>query len=384
MVTLFKKQIKEQTGSYRSWRPSPQQIKLLQTVILSDAAALDAWQSWKQEVDLDHLDEGSYQLLPRLYRRLHQLQVTDELMPRLKGVYRHVWSRNQVNLRQLSKVVTALGQQNITVGLLWGAATVSRPDTDPGICRTDDSSLWVRSHDLPTALAVLQQQGWVPTQNKPVAVLRSQQHAVGLRHSNRANLTLYWHPLSACQPIEIDLWRQAQTVDIGETQVQLLEPTDQFLLSCVRATRWESIPPFHWLADAAALAKQIDSQRLIQHAQVCQLTYALRQALTVLVNLGQTVHRPILQQLQAYPISYFEQVEFHTYSGPACFGSLPRLWCQWMRLQPVLLSDPVISDFAAPNFLTFLQQRWGLSQSWQVPLHVLRQGSRKLYHLGDR
>ncbi len=367
--------VKVSSSHSQSWRPDPLQMRLLQAVTLSDDGAIAAWQAWKQQIDLDHLGEGSYQLLPRLYRQLESKGISDPMMARLKGVYRHVWSRNQINRRQLDTVISALGDQDISTCLLWGAATISRPNADLGICRTDDNSVLIQGHDLPTALSELQRLGWVPMQNKAAAVLRSQQHAVGLRHTNGANLTLHWHPLPAFRPIETALWQRAKTVTIGQTQTLILDETDQFLLSCVRATRWHDVPSFFWLADAATLAHHINKQHLIEQAEACQLTYALRQALTVLIEVSEDLQQPLantLQQLQHCPASRFERAEFQTYSGPSPYGSLPLLWCQYKRLQ----SAPVV------GFLRFLQQRWGLSQPWQVPLHLLRQSRQRIYRFG--
>ncbi|MEO1591135.1 MAG: nucleotidyltransferase family protein [Cyanobacteria bacterium J06632_22] len=352
-----------------SWQPTQKQMQLLRVVSGSEAIALEAWQAWRHQVDLDTLDDGSYQLLPRLYCRLQQLNVTDEMLPRLKGVYRHVWSRNQVNLHNLSTAISALNTHHITPGLLWGTATVSHPGADLGICRTDDGGLWVRSDDLPVTLATLKRLGWIPAQKKAATELRSQQHAVGIQHPNGANLTLHWHPLPAFRPIAERLWQQIQPVPLGPAQACLPDPTTQFLLSCVRATRWGKIPPFHWLATAVELSSEVDIQQLRQQAQDCRLTYALQQALTLIVELDPAL-TSLLSELQLCPISRFEQTELRVYGGPPRYGSLPALWFQWVRLRSPEL----------PDFVTFLQHRWGLSQPWQVPTHLLKRSSQRLYH----
>jgi hypothetical protein len=51
------------------WQPTAQHLLLLQAIFAEDAAAIAAWQTWVQQIDIEQLDEGSYWLLPRLYQR---------------------------------------------------------------------------------------------------------------------------------------------------------------------------------------------------------------------------------------------------------------------------------------------------------------------------
>lgn len=368
------------------WQPTPQQRLLLQATLGEDAIALAAWEAWKTQIDIEHLDEGSYLLLPRLYQRLKALGVDDPLVHRCKGVYRHVWSRNQLKLRELSALVQVLRAAQVEPMLLWGAAFILQPGEDTGICRADDSALGVRFAEMPQALAALQSAGWVPTQTKAAELLRSHQHAIGLTQAGRSTWILQWYVLPEwCQPkVEQTLWQQAIPVSLGSESVLSLSPADQILCACIRATQWTPVPPFHRLADAAALIQthQPDWTFLLDRAQQTGLTWALRQALHQLhltlphLNLSQPLAQLATQSLQS-----FEQAEFNAKARPhRVLGSLPTLWFQFRRLQA--------QPDRAPNwmaFLPFLQQRWGIRQGWQLPLHLVTQGSKRLRrHLFQR
>ncbi|HEY9644826.1 MAG TPA: nucleotidyltransferase family protein [Chroococcidiopsis sp.] len=385
-----------------AWQPTQPQRLLLQAVLAEDAIAREAWSAWKTLIDLDHLDEGSYLLLPRLYQRLRALGIDDALVQRCKGVYRHVWSRNQVKLRELTTLVQLLRAAQVEPMLLWGAALILQPGQDPGIRRADDSALYVRFADMPQALAALQDAGWVPTQAKAADVVRSQQHAIGLSLAGQSSCTLQWHVLPEwCQPdLEQSLWSQAIPVTLGAESVLSLHPADQFVCATVRATQWATVPPFHWLADAAALlqANAPDSAALdsavlesaaldsatinwaaiIARAQQTELIWALRQGLTQLHQIlpHLALSQP-LADLAAQPLQPFERAEFNANARPhPVLGSLPTLWFQFRRLQ----AQPD-RDRHSPSFLAFLQQRWGIHHGWHLPRHLLTQGRKRLKRL---
>jgi len=75
--------------------PTREQELLLRAALLQGNDAINAWHEWKSSVDIEQLDQGSYRLLPLLYRSLHIDGVEDPLMNKLKGVYRMTWYKNQ-------------------------------------------------------------------------------------------------------------------------------------------------------------------------------------------------------------------------------------------------------------------------------------------------
>ena len=46
--------------------PTREQERLLRAALLRGPLALEAWDEWKAGADMDHLDAGSYRLLPQL------------------------------------------------------------------------------------------------------------------------------------------------------------------------------------------------------------------------------------------------------------------------------------------------------------------------------
>ena len=97
-----------------AWLPSPTQLLLLQASLWRGERAFSAWTEWRhREPDLDTLDEGSYRLLPLLYRNLGPELAGNPDAGRLKGVYRRSWAANQFGLRVGRKAIDALADAGV-------------------------------------------------------------------------------------------------------------------------------------------------------------------------------------------------------------------------------------------------------------------------------
>jgi hypothetical protein len=346
-------------------------------------AAIAAWQTWVAQSDIEQLDEGSYWLLPRVYQRCQDLELPcasaheTATWQRLKGVYRHVWSRNQMILRYLGAAAQGLQAAGIPAVVVGGAALVAAPGTDVGCRRADDSGIWVPADSLSTALTILKSLGWTPTLSKSPEQLRAQQTAVGLRRQ-RDTLTLYWRVLPECPVLGVAGEETAigTTLTLGNATAIALNPTDQCFVCCIQATRWQPRSPVYWLADAAHLIQQypIDWARLIHLGQTHRLSLPLLKSLTQLSSFLETAElTQTCQTLQSIPVTAFERAEFAAKAHPnSRWGQLPPLWFEYRRLTAhSLWQHPA-------GFAQFLAHRWGLDHSWQVPLHASKQGIKRL------
>ena len=80
-------------GAGGAW-PSENQELLLRAGLLRGAEATDAWQRWQIANDINKIDQGSFRLLPLVYRNLSANSVNYPLTGRLKGIYRFTLYRN--------------------------------------------------------------------------------------------------------------------------------------------------------------------------------------------------------------------------------------------------------------------------------------------------
>ena len=104
--------------------PNGSQELLLRAALCPEDEAIAAWGQWRQRNDLveTHLDQGSFRLLPLVYRRLQDLGHEDAWGARLKGIYRHAWSFNQSLFHEASRLIEQLRWRRIDALILKGAA----------------------------------------------------------------------------------------------------------------------------------------------------------------------------------------------------------------------------------------------------------------------
>src|SRR5688572_14067863 len=132
--------------------PSRQDLLLLQACVWKGPPALDAWRRWRTNADLDALDTASRRLLPLAYQRLRSELQHDPDRPRLKGLLRATWYKNEILLHRAADVLRVLATHDISAIVLKGAAlAISYPAY--GAARTmDDIDLFVRREDVAAAL----------------------------------------------------------------------------------------------------------------------------------------------------------------------------------------------------------------------------------------
>ena len=119
-------------GLRGSFWPARTQERILQAIFLDEARARAAWRDVRDELDLDVMEDGSYFLLPSLYRRLVELSIDDPDLPRLKGVYRRTWYRNTLLIDSMRAPLAELRASDVTL-LILGAAAAGRSYSEHGL-----------------------------------------------------------------------------------------------------------------------------------------------------------------------------------------------------------------------------------------------------------
>ncbi|HEV7766892.1 MAG TPA: nucleotidyltransferase family protein [Thermoanaerobaculia bacterium] len=274
--------------------PTLEQHHLLCAALLRDPAQVrEAFALWKSRVHVDDVDHGSFRLLPLLYRNLMRHGIDDPLLPRLKGVYRQVWFRNQLVLDHGVRSLRALQDAHIPAIVLKGAALAGTAYAEPALRPMEDFDVLVARADFARAAEVLRGNGWSfhPPLSDPDAHFVFQ-HAVGMRREGGGDLDLHW----SASGLPLDgqsaqtMWDSSRELRIGDGETRMLGAADQLLQICAHATLLnEHIPPIRWAADAFHLivshlsqAAQIEWQPLLALARERRLSHVLRLCLEYL------------------------------------------------------------------------------------------------------
>jgi hypothetical protein len=245
------------TGSF--W-PTRQQELLLRAALLDDEPSEEAWRTLRPRLDIDRLDVGSTVLLPLVYERLRERGSDDPFLPRLKGVYRYIWYRDQLALRALMEMLTALRGAGIETMVFGGAALVARYYRRAGVRPIDEPTVLVRENERREAANALREAGWAITTGGSGRHERLQR----VNASDGRAGALYWRLPIDFDPVRDgppeDVWGNADEGDVQGTSTLMLQPADELLLTCVRGARSGSTSNVQWVPDAITILRVSESE----------------------------------------------------------------------------------------------------------------------------
>jgi putative nucleotidyltransferase-like protein len=229
------------------------------------------------------MEDGSFALMPLLYRRLESWQLDEPLIPRLKGLYRHTWYRGHVLLERLKEVNELIAESGIDVVIADEPLLIERVYRDPGLRPATRIDLLVRAESADALARGLEQNGW----------RRSSPESRWLEHPSGPFAVVQHRllPKYALAPLDLKTnpW---------------LNSTDQLLRTCLGEARQSMVGRLQWIADAklqiAAEPTEIDWERLLQTATSSRLGRHLDDALSYLSRtVAASVPGDVLARLEA-------------------------------------------------------------------------------------
>jgi Uncharacterised nucleotidyltransferase len=363
-------------GRAGSFWPSRQQELLLRVALLEDEQAERAWSELTPQLDIQRLEAGSTVLLPLLYERLRDKPTTEPFLPRLKGVYRYVWYRNQVAMKALLEMLALLRGAGIEAIVFGGAALVARYYRSLGVRPIDEAAVLVRPHQRQDATTVLMQAGWSLTRDSGRSDrLQPADARDGRMADLHWQLPVEFEPVSH-QQFEEEVWRDADASDLQGTPTLTLDPSDELLLTCVGGVRSSSTSNVQWIPDAMTILRvsgsDIDWDTLIGKAVRRRRTLPLLEALRYLTEaLYAPIPQSVLKKLELTPVTRRERVAQRISGrGGVILGNLPTT----VGAHVVASQDEsaLRTVLTLPNFV---RAEWGVDRVSQLPLAALRRSA---------
>ncbi|NJL53048.1 MAG: nucleotidyltransferase family protein, partial [Hydrococcus sp. SU_1_0] len=221
---------------------NPKQKLLLQACVLQGKPVLDAWEEWKNAVDIEQLDAASNALLSQLYCNLATHQVDDFQMARLKGIYKRNWYGNQLLLKKLQTILQTCQTSKMDTVVLGDASIVAGYGKDCCQHPLEDINILVHPVDLEKAIAILAQAAWN---------LVERQYSYGqLQDEAKTKLhlrgDLFW--AIPQEHTRKQLWANAFPCQIGDINTFILSLTDLFLHLSLRTFLFRYNPKHYWFS----------------------------------------------------------------------------------------------------------------------------------------
>lgn len=367
------------------WHPSPQQELLLQAALWQGDAARTAWDEWIAQVDIQHLDYGSYRLLPLLYLNLRALDIEHPELERIHGVYRYHWYRNQLLMRRGALAVRALQDAKIPTMMLKASALIPLYYRNPGARPCDDIDILVPTHEARHAMETLAGIGWSPWFGDLAGYTDQfveRHYAHTFRNGEQFHLDLHRHMMyfDTRRDADDDFWAAAIPFEFEGNASHALCPSDQLLHVCVHGTVWNPVSPIRWAADAFVVLREatIDWERFMQQAVKRDLVLAARNEIEYLKTaLRAPVPDEVIAAMKKMPVSNFDRLQYRVNTMPYTErGAAEKLWYHYEHYRR--FGDMYQNENVLLRFPAFLRDTWGLKTTREVPGHMARFALKKL------
>jgi hypothetical protein len=355
-------------GSRRGYRPTVLQRQLLLVALSDPDSAAEAWKSVPEGFWLE-LERGSFELMALVYGNLAQTCPDEPLLPRLKGIYRRSWVKNNLLLRKTSEIAMTLEAGGVRPLFLEGPTHAVRFYGDLALRPTSSIHVLVAASNATEALIQLKHGGWTHRPGSDaypgwrvlfdsesnVCVLRSSLAFDYIGHSE--------------DPAEEPIWRDADRYDAPGTEVLVPMPTDAFLAACVAGARYGPLPPTQWLTDAVMILRsgELDWDRLVNLAVVHRQHLRLREALGCLLDLPIPVPQRVADA-HAW-LAQTQPTRRDRLAFALSTGTLARRGGLADSLAELLASTTGESLARTVTRLPgHLCARWGVTHRWQLPV----------------
>ncbi len=322
--------------------PTPLQELLLKAAILPLPSAWEAWQKWREQVDLEteYIDLGSFRILPLVYHNLKNNLTNDPYLGILQGLQRRTWYINEMQFRNCQKVLDALQKAGIETMVLKGIPLALNYYPHSGLRPMGDFDILVHKNTIHQAIKIVADKGWRPLDLTPAHFSKaylSMWHAHPFENGQDSHLDLHWHLLFDCLAEDVDqiFWDGSVCTEVKGTKTRSLNPTDLLLHSLVHSVEWAPIPPMRWVADVyyilAIAGAQIDWARLVAQTKRCHVSLKV---ITGLHYLREVFELPIpssvLEDLKSIPVSVPEERLFKSVTQKSRFlGGFWAIWCRY-------------------------------------------------------
>jgi hypothetical protein len=252
------------------------------------------------------LEPGTFALTPLLYRRLETWGAEDPLLPKLKGLYRHSWTRNQLLLGQLKTIAHAFASAEIDMLAAGGCLLVGGFYGEPALRPLDRLDLLVHQADAVAAAAHLQSLGWSAARASDLSRLERLPAVWFSRGEGRVVVLR-----TRIFPPEVSPWDDRIVFELDGIQCGGLSGARQLLWTCLGDDRHQIWGRVQWLSDLRALVENDpgpDWERVLKDTETLRAGLPVRDALTYARELQIGIPPPVLERLEAVPARTRERI----------------------------------------------------------------------------
>lgn len=371
--------------TYGSPFPNHAQSLLLKACLLSGDEMLAAYTEWKHLVDFEtDIEHGSFRQLPLLYYNLNKHGINDSLMPRLKGIYRQAWSKNQILFHKTGRVLQLLQDAKIPAIVLKGVALSVLAYKNFAVRPMADMDIMVAPDKAEETFAYLKKNGWQSLDEIHDKYNLSNNKSITLVNKEKLELDLHWYPFDECMGLmqQNDFWDQAVPLEVSGQKTLVLCPADELLLTFVHGLMPNPEPPIRWIADSMSIMNapdiEVDWNRLIEYAKKFSVIIQVKEALKYLTeNFRANVPAAVYETIMGIKPTFADKLVYRKKGVFVYHPSFKKIFTAYITF----LKDPSRKGMVSKHigFIKFARERTKGKPHFKILLHyisILRKGKR--------
>lgn len=246
---------------------------LLRAISRPDHEAIVAFTSWRSKIDLDDIDQSTRRIMPILVDLADRSGLKDADISRMRGIRRHTWTSNVLQLRQLFIALDALEKAGIPSLVMKSAALFARSPRAASRRMAGDYDILIAPGAFGGAKRALEEVGFSPKGfdwqdfEGDLAQQTMSGAPISIRNQH-GEIDLHWRPLiNIGDPRLVDqFFVRAETASLQGRAVRVPRLSDHFFMAMARCEPSDQVECFNRLVEAYFLLS--DSVRGIRWDEV--------------------------------------------------------------------------------------------------------------------
>ena len=364
--------------------PNATQLLALKAALLPPAEAITYWKKLCETHDMQELDHGTNQVLPKIYLNLQSV-MPDDINKKIAGSsYKYHWARNRMLMHDTQMFLKLMQDNGLDGCLLKGGAFLGHYFPEYGMRAIGDTDILVPVAELPRMINLLEENDYTLKSNQPGIDRHSLIrlfHARSFENSRKTELDIHQYLSSFLVNSEFNeiLWNNMLKVQVtnSQTNAYVLNPAFQLLHTIIHGMQYSPVSSIRWILDAATLlqrhADDVDWEKLKEISRQFHLTLTMKHALNFLkMEMSCPIPEAVVDDFNKCKITTQDQTYYNLSSNIGMGYTLDRIKRSWAHYKVYSLAkNQQVSPLGFYEFLTIylnLKSGWSLIPyaSWKI------------------
>ncbi len=354
--------------------PTNSQILLIESALGEKENAIVAWEEWCKFNDLESIDDGSYRLIPLVYKNIGEYIKSDKYWINLKEIYFNFWELNEKLAHSSKEIISELYKKGIEVVLLKGFPLVKNYYIDSALRPMGDIDVLVSKNNFLRAIKTLSTFGWENSiQVDKIENIMKYFHAIDFLNPLNYHLDLHWQIIPGMDNSEFNFITWSDKTKHFSVPVKILTPTDELFHNCIHGAQWNRIPSIRWIIDAYQIIKikgmDIEWSRMLDLAENNFSILQISEAMLLLDDLFENIiPGDFINKLSKSKTSITEKIYYFIISRP-----IPIIWGIADKFFYFnRMNKDGNNNRRNGSFSKYLKMSWGMNTDDNLLIFILR------------